>query len=116
MQEKIEELKQLSNDTNIDYKKEIEILENQTIEYKKELFANLEPFQKLQIARHPARPNFLDYVHFITEDFIELHGDRFGTDDRAIIGGIAKIEGRPVMIIGTQKGKNTKDHCERNQE
>ena len=114
MQEKIEELKKLSQDTNIDYKKEINILENQTKEYKKELFENLEPFQKLQIARHPMRPNFLDYVNLMTEDFIEFHGDRFGTDDRAIIGGIAKIEGRPVMIVGTQKGKNTKENLEYN--
>mgnify|MGYP003302315309 CR=1 FL=1 len=60
----IEELKQLSNDNNIDYKKEIEVLEKQTNEYKKELFENLKPFQKLQIARHPMRPNFLDYINF----------------------------------------------------
>ena len=80
MQEKIEELKKLSQDTNIDYKKEIEILENQTQEYKKELYANLDPYQKLQIARHPMRPNFLDYVELITEDFIEMHGDRMGLE------------------------------------
>lgn len=110
MQEKIDELKKLSTDTNIDYEKEIENLENQTKEYKKELYAKLKPFQKLQIARHPLRPNFTDYVEFITEDFIELRGDRFGTDDRAIIGGLAKIDGRTVMLVGTQKGKNTKEN------
>ncbi|MBE7706086.1 MAG: acetyl-CoA carboxylase carboxyltransferase subunit alpha [Cyanobacteria bacterium SIG30] len=114
IQEKIDELKKISEDTDIDYTKEINILENQTLEYKKELFANLKPFQKLQIARHPQRPNFLDYVNLITEDFIELHGDRFGTDDRAIIGGIAKIDGKPIMIVGTQKGKNTKENLEYN--
>ena len=114
MQEKIEELKQLGKDTKIDYKREIEILENQTKGYKKELYENLEPFQKLQIARHPLRPNFLDYVNLMTDDFIELHGDRCGTDDRAVIGGIAKIGGVTVMLVGTQKGKSTKENLEYN--
>lgn len=114
MQEKIEELKKLSTDTNMDYKDEIKKLEIQTQEYKKELYDSLEPWQKMQIARHPSRPNFLDYVHFMCEDFIELHGDRCGTDDRAIIGGVAKIDNMPVMIIGTQKGKTTKENIEYN--
>ncbi len=114
MQEKIEELKKISMDTNMDYGKEIDTLEKQTEEYKKELYENLEAYQKLQIARHPQRPNFLDYINLMTEDFIELHGDREGCDDRAIIGGIAKIDGRPVMIIGTQKGKTTKENLEYN--
>lgn len=114
MQEKIEELKKLSADTNMDYNEEIKKLENQTQEYKKELYESLQPYQKLQIARHPQRPNFLDYIHYMTEDFIELHGDRAGCDDRAIIGGVAKIDGRPVMIIGTQKGKTTKENLECN--
>lgn len=114
MEEKIEELKKLSVDTNMDYNDEIKKLENQTEEYKKELYDSLEPYQKLQIARHPQRPNFLDYVHYMCEDFIEFHGDRAGTDDRAIIGGIAKIDGRSVMLVGTQKGKTTKENLEYN--
>ena len=114
MQEKIEELKKLSADTNMDYNEEIKKLENQTQEYKKELYESLQPYQKLQIARHPQRPNFLDYIHYMTEDFIELHGDRAGCDDRAIIGGVAKIDGKPVMIVGTQKGKTTKENLESN--
>ena len=114
MEEKIEELKKLSADTNMDYNDEIKKLENQTEEYKKELYESLEPYQKLQIARHPQRPNFLDYVHFMCEDFIEFHGDREGCDDRAIIGGIAKIDGRSVMLVGTQKGKTTKENLEYN--
>ncbi len=114
MQEKIEELKKLSVDTNMDYNDEIKKLENQTEEYKKELYDSLEPYQKLQIARHPQRPNFFDYVHFMCEDFIELHGDRAGCDDRAIIGGVAEIDGRAVMLIGTQKGKTTKENLEYN--
>ncbi len=114
MQEKIEELKKLSADTNMDYNEEIKKLENQTQEYKKELYESLQPYQKLQIARHPQRPNFLDYIRYMTEDFIELHGDRAGCDDRAIIGGVAKIDGKPVMIVGTQKGKTTKENLEYN--
>ena len=114
MEEKIEELKKLSADTNMDYNDEIKKLENQTEEYKKELYESLEPYQKLQIARHPQRPNFLDYVHFMCEDFIEFHGDREGCDDRAIIGGIAKIDGRSVMLVGTQKGETTKENLEYN--
>ena len=114
MQEKIEDLKKISMDTNMNYNSEIETLEKQTEEYKKELYENLEPYQKLQIARHPMRPNFYDYINFMTEDFIELHGDREGTDDRAIAGGVARIGGVPVMIIGTVKGKTTKENLECN--
>ena len=114
MQEKIEELKKISMDTNMNYNSEIETLEKQTEEYKKELYENLEPYQKLQIARHPMRPNFYDYVNYITKDFIELHGDREGADDKAIAGGVAKIDENPVMIIGTVKGKTTKENLECN--
>lgn len=114
MQEKIEELKKISMDTNMNYGSEIETLEKQTEEYKKELYDNLEPYQKLQIARHPSRPNFYDYVNLMTEDFIELHGDREGMDDRAIAGGVCKIDGTPVMLVGTVKGKTTKENLECN--
>ena len=74
----------------------------------------MKPSQKLQIARHPERPKFLDYVNLMCDEFIELHGDREGMDDRAIIGGIAKIDGKPLMIIGIQKGRNTKENLEYN--
>ncbi len=114
MQEKIDELKKISLETNMDYGNEIEKLENQTAEYKKELYDTLQPYQKMQIARHPQRPNFFDYVNFMTEDFIEMHGDRAGSDDRAIIGGVAKIGDKKVMLIGTQKGKTTKENLEYN--
>ncbi len=114
MQEKIEELKKLSADTNMDYNDEIQKLEQSTQEYKKELYDKLEPYQKMQISRHPQRPNFTDYVKYMCEDFIELHGDRAGSDDRAIIGGVTKIDGRNVMLIGTQKGKTTKENLEYN--
>ena len=114
IQDKIEELKKTSIDTNINYEDEIKKLEEQTKVYKKELYEKLEPYQKLQIARHPQRPNFMDYVQFMCDEFIEFHGDRHGYDDRAIVGGIARIDGRNVMLIGTMKGKSTKENLECN--
>lgn len=114
IQEKIDELKKISLESGMDLDKEIETFEQQAEEYKEKLYSNLSPAQKMQIARHPERPNFLDYVRLMTEDFTELHGDREGTDDRAIIGGLAKIDGKPVMIIGTMKGKSTKENLEYN--
>ena len=114
IQEKIEELKKISLESGMDLNKEIETFEQQAEDYKKELYSNLRPAQKLQIARHSERPNFLDYVNRICEDFVEFHGDREGMDDRAVIGGIAKINGRPIMIIGTMKGKSTKENLEYN--
>lgn len=110
IQEKIKELKEISEASGMDVSEQIETFEKQASEYKKELYANLTPSQRLQIARHADRPTFLDYVKLITTDFTELHGDRQGTDDRAIIGGVAKIDNQSVVIIGTQKGKTTKEN------
>ena len=114
IEQKIEELKKMSEESGMDLSKEIEVFEQQSHEYKKELYENLKPVQKLQIARHPNRPNFLDYINLMTTDFVEMHGDREGTDDRAIIGGVAKIGDKPVMIVGTVKGKSTKENLEYN--
>lgn len=114
IQQKIDELKKISLESGMDLNKEIETFEQQATEYKKELYANLKPAQKLLISRHPNRPSFFDYVSLMTEDFVELHGDRAGMDDRAIIGGIAKMDGKSVMLIGTQKGKTTKENLEYN--
>lgn len=114
IQEKIAELKKISLESGMDLNKEIETFEQQAKDYRKELYANLKPAQKLLIARHPNRPSFFDYVSLLTEDFMELHGDRAGMDDRAIIGGVAKIGGNSVMLIGTQKGKSTKENLEYN--
>ena len=113
IQEKIKELKKISLESGMDLNKEIEPFE-QANDYKKELYSNLKPFQKLQIARHQERPNFLNYTKLICDEFIEMHGDREGTDDRAIIGGLAKIGDKKVMLIGTQKGKTTKENLEYN--
>ena len=114
MQKKIDELKVLNQDSGMNLDSEIEKFENQARDYKAELYSHLSPAQKLQIARHPSRPNFTDYADMIAQDFVELHGDRCGADDRAIIGGIAKINGKTVVMIGTQKGKSTKENLEHN--
>lgn len=114
IQKKIDELKKMSEDSGLDMEHQIRDFEKQAQDYKKELYSKLKPSQKLQIARHQERPKFLDYVELMCEDFIELHGDREGMDDRAIIGGLAKLDGKPVMIIGIQKGKNTKENLEYN--
>lgn len=114
IEDKIDELKALTTETGIDLQQQIDILTKQAEDYKQQLYSNLTPSQKLQIARHPKRPTFLDYVDLIATDWIEMHGDRAGTDDRAIIGGVAEIEGKPVMLIGTQKGRSTKENLEYN--
>ena len=114
IEDKIEELKKLSVESGIDLKDQIDTLTKQADEFKVDLYSNLTPAQKLQIARHPRRPSFLDYVNLISTDWIELHGDRAGSDDRSMIGGVARINGRPVMIVGTQKGKSTKENIEFN--
>ncbi|MCD7878323.1 MAG: acetyl-CoA carboxylase carboxyltransferase subunit alpha [Candidatus Gastranaerophilales bacterium] len=110
IQEKIQELKSLSESSGLDVSEQIKNFEHQAYEYKKEVYSNLTPAQRLQIARHSDRPNFLDYVRLMTSDFMELHGDREGTDDRAIIGGIARLGEQNIVLIGTQKGKTTKEN------
>lgn len=114
IEDKIEELKKLSSETGIDLQGQINTLTSQALEYKEQLYSNLTPSQKIQIARHAKRPNFLDYAEMLTEDWIEMRGDRAGTDDRAIIGGVGFIDKQPVMLIGTQKGKSTKENLEYN--
>lgn len=114
IEDKIRELKTLSAETGIDLESQIQTLNTQAHEFKHQLYSNLTAPQKLQIARHSRRPSFLDYVELIAEDWVEMHGDRAGTDDRAIIGGVAKIQGKPVMLVGTQKGKTTKENLEYN--
>ena len=114
IEDKIEELKKLSKDSGIDLSQQIETLTAQAEEFKKKLYNNLKPYERIQIARHAQRPTFLDYIRSITTDWVELHGDRAGTDDRSIIGGIGRIDERPVMLIGTQKGKSTRENLEYN--
>ena len=100
-EQELDKLRELNENSDLDLTKQIKSFEQQVQEKKKELYSTLKPSQKLQIARHPERPKFLDYVNLMCEDFIELHGDREGTDDRAIIGGMAKIDGRPPRRNGS---------------
>lgn len=114
IREKIEELEKISSESGMDLSTEIEKFEKQAEEYQHEIYENLKPSEKLQIARHVNRPNFMDYMDLICSDFIELHGDRAGADDKAIIGGIGKIGNFNVMFVGTQKGSSTKENLECN--
>lgn len=111
---KIEELKKFGEEKQIDFSEEIKRLEERYEQLENELYANMSTPQRMQLARHPGRPTAMDYIQSIFTDFIELHGDRLYGDDLAIVGGIAKLEGRPVTVIGHQKGKDTKDNIARN--
>ncbi len=112
LEQKIEELRKYSE--NLDLEDEIKQLEKKVNELQLNIFSNLTRWQKVQLARHPDRPYTLDYINFITTDFVELHGDRNFRDDKAIVGGLARIDGEPVMIIGHQKGRDTKSNLQRN--
>ena len=112
--QKITELQRFSSEKEIDLSQEVAILEKKVAFLKKEIYGNLEPWQKVQIARHPERPNFYDYVPFLFEDFIELKGDRLFADDRSIAGGIALFHGIPVTVVAQVKGKGTKENIKRN--
>jgi len=112
--QKITELQRFSSEKEIDRSQEVAILEKKVAFLKKEIYGNLEPWQKVQIARHPERPNFYDYVPFLFEDFIELKGDRLFADDRSIAGGIALFHGIPVTVVAQVKGKGTKENIKRN--
>lgn len=111
---KIEELKNLSNVSDGVLDKEIESLRKRVDKLRESIFSNLTRWQRVQLARHPDRPYTLDYIELITDDFIELHGDRYHADDKAVVGGIAKMDGQSVMIIGHQKGRDTKARQYRN--
>src|SRR5690554_2439320 len=113
LEKKIEELNNLSVDDEV-LRPEIEQLRKKADQLRESIFQNLTRWQRVQLARHPERPYTLDYIDLITEDFIELHGDRYYSDDKAMIGGLAKIDGQSVMIIGHQKGRDTKERQYRN--
>jgi len=114
LERKIEELRSFISDKKIDLSSEIKRLEEKLIKLKKEIYENLTAWQRIQIARHPNRPYTLDYINMIMTDFIELHGDRSFADDLAIVAGLAKIDGEKVLVIGHQKGKDTKENLRRN--
>ncbi len=114
LERKIEELKKFTTSEKINLQSEIKKLEDKLEKVKREVFSNLTPWQRVQISRHPKRPYTLDYVRTIMSDFIELHGDRSFSDDRAIVCGLAKLNNFKIMIIGHQKGRDIKENLKRN--
>src|SRR4026209_1156777 len=116
LQSKLEELKK-HRDTHsigVNFEEEIATIERKIAETRKQIFSNLTAWQRVQLARHPRRPFTLDYLQSTFTDFSELHGDRLFADDRAVVGGFARLDDRKVMVIGTQKGRDTKENIRRN--
>lgn len=114
LREKIDELKLIAESADVDMSNEIQTLENRLTQLEEKIYTNMEPWDRVQVARNPERPTTLDYIQEIFTDFIELHGDRTFSDDQAIVGGIAFFEGKPITIIGHQRGKATKENIRRN--
>ena len=112
--QKISDLQKFSTEKGIDLSQEVATLEKKVVLLKTEIYGSLEPWQKVQIARHPERPNFYDYAPLLFEDFIELKGDRLFADDRSVAGGIALFHGTVVTVIAQVKGKGTKENIKRN--
>ncbi len=114
LESKIEELRFVQDDSAVDISQEIGRLEKKSQTLAKDIYSNLSAWQIAQVARHPQRPYTLDYADMLFTEFVELHGDRAYADDHAIVGGMARFDGRPVMIIGHQKGRDTKEKILRN--
>lgn len=114
LEEKIKALRLVSEDAEININEEINKLEQKSKDLTKQIFKNLTSWQIVQLARHPKRPYTLDYIQFMLSDFHELHGDRNFADDKAIVGGIGLLEDLPIMIVGQQKGRDTKEKIMRN--
>lgn len=112
LEERLAQMKRISDDLNIE--SEIQLIEEKVKQLKESVYKSLTRWQRVQLARHPERPYTLDYIYLMTQDFIELHGDRYYKDDKAIVGGFAKIDEYKVMIIGHQKGRDTKSNVYRN--
>jgi acetyl-CoA carboxylase carboxyl transferase subunit alpha len=114
LESKLEDMKHLASDSDKEVQSAIKALERKILELKKETFENLTGWQRVQLSRHPDRPYTLDYIYEITSDFIEIHGDRTVGDDKAMVGGFGSIDGKTFMLIGQQKGRNTKQRQFRN--
>ena len=114
LEAKIEELRYVQSESAVDISEEIERLDKKSLQLTKDIYASLSPWQVTQIARHPQRPYTLDYVNEIFTEFEELHGDRAYADDLSMVGGIARFSGQPCMVIGHQKGRDTKERAARN--
>jgi acetyl-CoA carboxylase carboxyl transferase subunit alpha len=113
LEQRIQDLKQHAGEQGLDAKSELADLERKAEELRREIYANLTPYQRVQLARHPKRPYTLDYLERCFTGFTELHGDRFFADDAAIVGGPAYLDGRPVMVMGQQKGRDTRENLMR---
>jgi acetyl-CoA carboxylase carboxyl transferase subunit alpha len=114
LEKKIQELKTFMVEKKIDLSSELKKLDEKLEHLKKDTYVNLTPWQKVQLARHPQRPYTLDYINLMMSDFVELHGDRLFSDDKAMICGLAKLDKYKVMVIGHQKGRDTKENLKRN--
>jgi acetyl-CoA carboxylase carboxyl transferase subunit alpha len=114
LESRIDELRYVQNESAVDISDEIDRLSQKSQQLTKDIYANLSPWQVTQIARHPQRPYTLDYVQEIFSDFQELHGDRSFADDQSIVGGLARFNGQPCMVLGHQKGRDTKERSLRN--
>jgi acetyl-CoA carboxylase carboxyl transferase subunit alpha len=114
LESKLNDMKQLAIESDVDVSQAMKKLEENIISLKNDTFKNLTRWQRIQLSRHPERPYTLDYIYEITSEFVELHGDRNVGDDKAVVGGFAEIDGGTIMIIGQQKGRNTKQRQERN--
>ncbi|UII55159.1 acetyl-CoA carboxylase carboxyl transferase subunit alpha [Cytobacillus spongiae] len=114
LRKKIAELREFTKTADVDLSSEIETLESRLEKLEKEIYENMKPWDRVQIARHPSRPTTLDYISYLFTDFFECHGDRTYGDDEAIVSGIAKFKGLPVTVIGHQRGKDTKENIRRN--
>ena len=114
LETKIRELRDLASTKGMDVTRELESLEKQADRLRTDIYSNLTAWQRVQLARHPRRPYTMDYLQLVCDEFTELHGDRLFGDDRAIIGGMALLCGRQVMVIGHQKGRDTKENLLRN--
>jgi acetyl-CoA carboxylase carboxyl transferase subunit alpha len=114
LERQIEDLKKLATQRSLDVAREIAPLEAKLAELRAEIYRNLTPYQRVQVARHPRRPYALDYINALVADFVELHGDRLYRDDPAIVGGLGRLAGRSVVVIAQQKGRDIKENLKRN--
>ena len=114
LENQIDQIRELARDSEVDVSQQLLQLETLAARRREEIFNALTPAQKIQVARHPQRPSTLDYIQMFCDDWVELHGDRNGTDDQALIGGLARIGDKSVLIIGQQKGRDTKENVARN--
>jgi acetyl-CoA carboxylase carboxyl transferase subunit alpha len=111
---RIDQIRQLADENGVDVSGQIRQLETRAMQLREEIFSSLTPSQRLQVARHPRRPSTLDYIQAISDEWMELHGDRCGGDDPALVGGVGRLGGQPVVMLGHQKGRDTKDNVARN--